>query len=430
MARSGRREPKAAPPPRLLTVRIETIGARGDGVGRTGDSETVFVPLSAPGDLLAVEARGDRGTIVEIVERSPARGDPVCRHFGVCGGCAFQHLSRAEEARWKADLVTAALERAGVEPGRLNPVLTMPPASRRRAVCAVRRAKGAVQLGFNERRSSNLVSIEECPVLKPALASRLAALRALAALIPCAAFDVAATACDNGLDLNIVAPRLKALPMTEARVIADAMREAGAVRLSLNGGAVLALADPIVAFDGIPVTPPPGAFLQASREGELALTGLVKAAAGGARKVADLFSGCGAFALPLAKGATVFAADSDRAAVEALTRAGAAAQGGANPIRPLRTEVRDLIERPLTARELKAFDAIVFDPPRAGAGRQAAEIAKSGVSIVIGVSCNPQTFARDAGLLVAGGYRLVEVTPVDQFVYSPHIELVGVFAKG
>lgn len=424
MARSGRREPQAAQPPRALTVRIETIGAGGDGVARDGDGR-VFVPLTAPGDLVTIEARGERGRVIELLEKSPARADPACRHFGVCGGCAFQHLARGEEARWKTAQVTGALAREGVEAGRVNPVLTMAPASRRRAVFSVRRAAGGAVLGYNERRSDRIVAVEDCPVLAPALAARLGALRAVAATVPASAFDLAVTACDNGLDVNIVAPRLG----TASAGAVSGLRNAGVLRLSLNGDLAIAPGEPVVTFDGVPVTPPPGAFLQASREGEAALIELVKQAAAGARRIADLFCGCGTFALPLAKAASVAAFDSDSAAIDALKRAGAAAQSGAAPTHPLRAEARDLFERPLTAKELKPFDAVVFDPPRAGAAAQAAEIAKSAVPLVIGVSCNPQSFARDAGLLAAGGYRLLEVTPVDQFVYSPHVELVGVFAK-
>ncbi len=424
MAQPRWRELKAAPAPRTLIVRIETIGAGGDGVARDGDA-AVYVPLSAPGDLVTIEARGERGTIVEILEPGPVRAEPSCRHFGVCGGCAFQHLARDEEARWKAAQVTKALARASVEAEHVNRVLSLPAATRRRAVFAVRRVKGDAQLGFNERRSDRIVALEECPVLAPALSSRLESLRALAATIPADAFDLAVTACDNGLDVDIIAPRLGALTFNNTR----AMRAAAVLRLCLNGGLVMAPGEPVVTFDGVEVTPPPGAFLQASREGEAALIGLVKRAAAGARKIADLFSGCGTFSLPLARSASIAAFDSDRGAIDALKRAGAAAQGGSQSINPLRAEARDLFERPLSAKELKAFDAVIFDPPRAGAERQAAEIAKSSVPLVVGVSCNPHTFARDAGLLAAGGYRLLEVTPVDQFVYSAHIELTGVFAK-
>jgi 23S rRNA (uracil1939-C5)-methyltransferase len=427
LARSGRREPKNSPAPRRLSVRIETIGSGGDGVARL-DGDIIYTPLTAPGDLALIDATGDRGRLIELAEKSPLRAIPPCRHFGQCGGCALQHITREEELRWKHQLVATALTRAGVET-EVRAVIAAPAASRRRATFSVRRAGETLLIGFNERRSTRMTNLEECVVLAPALSAQLEALNDIAALIPSPEFDLAVTHCDNGLDLNAIDRRLKARGVTEAPGLAAAMRAAGAVRLSVNSEIALALAEPTVTFDGVTVNPPPGAFLQASREGEAALLGIVRAAVGDARKIADLFSGCGTIALPLAHAASVFAVDSDAQAIDALRRAAAAAQRAGVQINPVRAETRDLFERPLSAKELKNLDAVIFDPPRAGAAAQAAEIAKSGVPIVAGVSCNPATFARDASLLVAGGYGLVEVTPVDQFVYSQHVELVGVFAK-
>jgi len=428
LARTGRRSDKPAAAPRTLTVRIETIGVRGDGVGHTDDGTPVFVPLSAPGDLLRIEAQGERGAITAVLEAGAARAAPPCRLYGACGGCALQHIAPGAYAAWKMTQVETALSRSGVRALVIRPIVPAPAASRRRASFAVTKRNG-VCLGFNARRSNEIVDIDDCVVLAPDLSSRLDGLRALAAAISGEAFDLAVTLCDNGLDVNIIAPRPGLLPMSDIARLSGVARAADVVRLSLNGAVALELAPPIVTFDGIAVSPPPGAFLQASREGADALIGLVRRGIGGARKAVDLFAGCGTFSLPLARTASVLALDSDRAAIEALKRAGAAAQGGAVPVKPLRAQTRDLFERPLSAKELKGFDAIVFDPPRAGAAEQAAEIAKSGVRTVVGVSCNPVTFARDAGLLVAGGYRLLEVTPVDQFVYSAHVELVGVFSN-
>lgn len=427
MARSGRREPKRPQTPRRVTVRIETIGAGGDGVAREGGAP-LYVPLTAPGDLAEVEATGERGRLIGLIERGPLRAEPPCRHFGACGGCALQHVAREEELRWKRMQVETALARAGVETA-VRAVIAAPAASRRRATFAVRRAGRTLRFGFNERRSSRIIDLEECPVLAPALAARLVDLKAIAAIIPLQEFDLSVTLCDDGLDINALDPRLSARAVSQAAGLAAAMRAANAQRLSVNGEVALALLEPSVSFDGLSVRPPPGAFLQASREGEAALTGLVRAAVGGARKVADLFSGCGTFSLPLARSASVLAIDSDAQSIEALKRAAAAAQQARLGVNPVRADVRDLFERPLAAKELKGLDVAVFDPPRAGAAAQAAEIAKSDIPVVVGVSCNPATFARDAGVLVAGGYDLVEVTPVDQFVYSPHVELVGVFAK-
>ncbi len=427
MARSGRREAKKSPAARRLTVRIETIGSGGDGVARI-DGETIYTPLTAPGDLAVIEATGDRGRLIELTKESPLRADPPCRHYGLCGGCALQHLAREEELRWKRRQVELALQRAGVET-EVRAVIAAPATSRRRATFAAKRAGRTLLLGFNERRSTRIANLEACVVLAPALAAHLEALRDIAALIPSPEFDLAVTHCDNGLDINAADRKLSARAVTEAPGLAAAMRAAGALRLCVNGEIALALAEPAVSFDGVTVNPPPGAFLQASREGEAALLGIVRAAVGGARKIADLFSGCGTFTLPIARSASVFAVDSDAPAIDALKRAAGSAQRSGLQITPVRAEARDLFERPLSAKELKNVDAVIFDPPRAGAAAQASEIARSGVPTVAGVSCNPATFARDASLLVAGGYRLLQVTPVDQFVYSPHVELVGVFAK-
>lgn len=410
-----------------MTVRIEAIGSGGDGVAHDG-GQIIHTPLTAPGDVAAIDAEGGRGRLVELIESSALRADPPCPHFGDCGGCALQHLQREKEQDWKRAQIEAALARAGVVTD-IHAVVSAATASRRRASFAVARTGGPIRFGFNARRSSRIISLAGCDVLAPAIAARLDDLRAMAARIPAPAFDLAVTLCDNGLDVNIVAGGLAARSLSEAPHLATALREAGVLRLCLNGETALMLSEPVVSFDCIQVRPPPGAFLQASREGEAALIGLVKGASTGARKIADLFCGSGTFALPLAKSASVAAFDSDAAAVDALKRAAAGAQAGASAINPVRAEARDLFERPLSAKDLKSFDAVVFDPPRAGASAQAAEIARSGVPVVIGVSCNPQTFARDAALLVAGGYRLVEVTPVDQFVYSPHVELVGVFSR-
>lgn len=409
-------------------VRIAEIGAAGDGVANV-DGARVYVPLTAPGDLAEVDIRGDRGTLVDLQEKSPYRAAPPCRHYGACGGCSLQHVTPGFYRDWKRARVAGALAREGFGAVEVKATVETPAASRRRAVFAVRKLQGRLLLGFNARRSEEIVDIEDCLVLHPDLMARLAGLRALAALIAAPSFDLSATLCDNGLDIVVVgkapAPRGPEL----AAVIAAA-RAAGAVRLTFNDETLALFAPPLVRFDGVPVTLPPGGFLQASREGEAALIALVKDAAAGARKIADLFSGCGTFALPLAKEATVYAVDADRASSDALAKAAGDAQRAGIRINPVRAETRDLFERPLSGKDLKGFDAVVLDPPRAGAAAQAAEIAGSGVPVVISVSCNPATFARDAAILIEGGYTLSHVVPVDQFVYSAHVELVGVFRKG
>lgn len=426
MARRNQHRPK--PPPRRLLARIDHIAAGGDGVALV-DGARIFVPLTAPGDVAEIEARDDRGALIGLKEPSPVRAEAPCRHYGRCGGCALQHVTRGFYRDWKRQRVVDALAREDFDASIVGDLIETPAATRRRATFAVKKLRDRAALGFNARRSAAIEEIEDCLILHPELLKRLPALRALAAKVGSDAFDLAVTLCDNGLDATVSAaspdePRGRALID-----LLSLMRAANVIRLSFNGEPVASLATPVVSFSEISVTPPPGGFLQASREGETALIDLVRKAASGAKKIADLFSGCGTFSLPLAKDATVSAFDSYAGSIAALSKAAADAQRTGVAVNPVKAEMRDLFERPLTAKELKGFDAVVFDPPRAGAADQAREIAASGVRLVIGVSCNPATFARDARILADAGYALDAATPVDQFVYSSHVELVGVFRK-
>ncbi len=289
-------------------------------------------------------------------------------------------------------------------------------------------AKGLL-FGFNARRSATIIDIEQCPVLAPELEKAMAHLRALAAAAPASwrVFDLHVTLCDNGLDAAFMGgDATDDLSGPEIMALTEAARAAGVLRVSIEDAPVVAFAPPLVRFGGVPVAVPPGGFLQASREGEAALCDFVMEHAAGARRIADLFSGCGTFSLPLAQNAIVEAYDSDAPAIAAL----AEAAGSAGLRYPLKAHRRNLFERPLRPEELKNFDAVVFDPPRAGAAAQSAELAKSSVPVIIGVSCNPASFARDAHILRQGGYRLSQLVPVDQFVFSPHVEVAGLFAKG
>ncbi len=405
------------------TLDIRAVGAKGDGVA-TGAEGEVFIPYTLPGERVRARISGDRGEIVNIVAPSAERVAAPCRHFGRCGGCALQHW-RAEPYRaWKRSLVAEVLRRAGVAGFDLGETISTPAAARRRATIAWKRGHG---LGFKARGTHDIVAIDGCLVLHKDLLALLPRLERLAALFPPVwrSAALAVTACDNGVDLDI-APMTKGGELTGAALAAfgAAMAEAGVIRVSVNGAALLQMQAPVVRFAGVAVTPPPGGFLQASREGEAALVDLVERAAVGVRRAVDLFSGCGSFSFPLAKSATVEAYDSEASAVAALDAAARRSH-----LKPIAARRRDLFARPLLAAELAGADCIVFDPPRAGAEAQAAEIAKARAPLVIGVSCNPQTFARDAAILSQGGYRLTEVTPVDQFVYAAHVELVGVFRR-
>jgi 23S rRNA (uracil1939-C5)-methyltransferase len=424
----GHRNNASAPPVRAV-VRIEDLGAQGDGIARREDGKACFIPLSAPGDLVEAEFRADRGRISRLVEAGPDRRAAPCPQFGSCGGCAVQHLEEPAYRRWKERLVADAFARRGLVDIAVAPLWSAPVASRRRATFAVRKAGGSIFFGFNFRRSDEIASVDGCVILHPDLYARRAALKALAGAFPAAAFDMAVTQCDNGLDVNFVAETVDYLSMAETERLRAPLRAAAAIRLSVNGATMIESAPPVVTFDGVAVSPPPAGFLQASREAEAAMTALVREELSGARKIVDLFCGCGTFSLPLARSASVRAFDADAPAVESLLRAASAAQAMGLGVNPVEARERDLFERPLSARELKGSDAIIFDPPRAGAEEQARMIAASDAPVVIGVSCNPASFACDAAILVAGGYRLDRVTPIDQFVYAAHVELVGVFRR-
>ncbi len=420
-----------------ITVKVSALGPRGDGIADDGGTR-LYVAGALPGETVRVRRGQKRGegyaaALEDIVAASPDRVAPPCEHFGTCGGCAIQHLSDDAYEIWKRGLVVSALERAGLGGELVAPLVRTPPAGRRRAEFAAfrPRAKNAPTFfGFHERGSNRIVDIAACHILRPDLFALVPKLRAVLADIvpPGARWDVHITLVDNGADILIGANHPPG-PDAAMELAMFAERE-DLARVSWRtpeGIEPVALRRaPVLALSGIAAEPPPGVFLQASNDAETALAGLVCGAAAGTR-IADLYCGLGTFALPLASGgATVHAVDGEGAAVAALARAaGNAGFGG-----QVTTDVRDLAKRPLPADEMKNFETVVFDPPRAGAAAQAGDLAKSVVPRVVAVSCNPATFARDAAALVSGGYTLDRVTPVDQFVWSGHVELVGVFARG
>jgi 23S rRNA (uracil1939-C5)-methyltransferase len=426
--RHSSNRPRKKAPAKMADVSIESIGARGDGIANI-DGVRIHVPYTSPGDMARIRYSGAHGRIVELVSESPHRVTPPCRYFGKCGGCAAQHLDAQYYRDWKRKLIIGALAREGFEGDIVRPVVACPAQSRRRAGFAVCKAGNGIAFGFNERASAQIVDIESCLVLDPGLQEVVPGLRTIAAAAAehWRSFDLTATLCDNGVDASIAGDvDIDDLRGPEFARLSDAVKAAGIIRLSVGDAPLVAFETPVLSFDGVPAPVPPGAFLQPSREGEAALVKLVMDHVAGAGRIADLFSGCGTFTFPLADGAAVDAFDSDQSAIGALDHAARAAKLNHS----VTAEIRNLFVRPLMAAELKAYEAIIFDPPRAGAKEQAGEIARSPVPVVIGVSCNPASFSRDAAILRAGGYALSQVTPVDQFVYSPHVELVGIFKKG
>jgi 23S rRNA (uracil1939-C5)-methyltransferase len=407
-------------------VRIEHLGARGDGVAATPNGP-LYVARALPGELVAVERRGERGVLLEIIEPSADRVAAYCPEVGRCGGCATQELSQAAALDWKRGLLIEAFARAGVAcEGLVASTVDAHGAGRRRATFHARfGADGRLAVGFAEAKSHAIVAISDCPLLAPAMAGALPAARAVAAALASKRkhLDLIATATDTGLDLDargsgpVPEPlRLKLVGVAEQHDLA---------RLSIHGDVVVARRKPVLQIGKAQVSPPPGGFLQATEAGERVLAELAAAGIGKAKRIADLFCGVGAFALRLAETAEVFAVDAEKPAVAALDAAARATQG----LKRVTAEARDLFRRPLTPTELNRFDAVVFDPPRAGAEAQSRALASSGVRRVVAVSCNATTLARDAAILVAGGYRLTGATPIDQFRHSAHVETVAVFER-
>jgi len=408
----------------MRELRIEAVGAQGDGL-----SSGNFIPLTLPGELVTAQMSGLRGELVEVLEASPDRVAPPCPHFGVCGGCALQHWDLRPYLDWKREQVRIQLGREGLET-EILPTFASPPASRRRVALHARGGKGGVRLGFKERRSWNLAQIEVCPVSNPRLVAAFPALRRLAGPFmehPKSAPTLHVTLTATGLDIDVTGVEAKSGGLSaDARVRAAMIAgEADFARVTLAGEMIYMARQPMVKLGPAVVALPAGGFLQAVPQAEKAMVDFAVEAAQGASRIVDLYSGVGTFTFRLAQIGGVHAADSSAPAIAALRGAVGAAVG----LKAITAEARDLARRPVLSTELKKIDVAVLDPPRAGALEQHVEIAKSKVARVVGVSCNPATFARDARVLIDAGFRLERVLPVDQFLWSPHIELVGVFSR-
>ena len=408
-------------------LKISHLGHRGDGVADTSEGP-VYVPYTLPGETVTVgpvAGHPDRRHLVHVDRPSHERIEPVCKHFGACGGCALQHWSLAEYHLWKRSLVVEALAQANVV-APVGDLIDAHGAGRRRAVLHARRGTHDVlEVGFTAPRAHHIVAIDECPILAPGLGGALRAAWAIAEMLKPAGkpLDIQATATDSGLDIDVRGSgALNAERLTELARIVEAQSLA---RLTRHGELVAQRTQPLLQVGRAHVPLPPGAFLQATTEGEATLARLVVEHIGKAKRVADLFAGIGTFALRLAETVRVSAADSDAGMIAALERGASTASG----LKPVEAQTRDLFRRPFMASELKALDAVVFDPPRQGAEAQARELAKSAMPVVVAVSCDAATFTRDAKILIDGGYKLAAVTPVDQFRYSHHVEIVAKFVR-
>lgn len=399
-------------------VTINRLGLHGDGVA----DGPVFAPRTLPGEVVSGTLEGTRLTGIRIVTPVDDRVQPPCRHYKACGGCHLQHATDSFVATWKQEIVQSALRAQGLETD-WRPILTSSARSRRRATLAARRTKKGSMVGFYGCGSDVITEVPDCQLLDPALLAGVPAAGALAVLGASrkSALAVTLTACAAGLDVSVAGGKPLDGPLRQA--LAQITEAHGLARLSWDGDVIAMRARPVQTFGPAQVLPPPGAFLQATKQGEAALLAAVHEATEGAQRIADLFAGCGTFSLPLAVESEVHAVEAEALMTDALDQGWRKAPG----LKPVSVETRDLYRRPLLPDELARFDAVVLDPPRAGAEAQVAELAQAKVARIAYVSCNPITFARDAKVLVDAGYDLNRVQVIDQFRWSAHTELAASF---
>ncbi|MEP6838654.1 MAG: methyltransferase [Bradyrhizobium sp.] len=405
---------------------IDHVGHRGDGVTTVG-GESVYVPYTLGGETVEVAPvpghHPDRRRLVAVDKASPERIAPFCPHFGVCGGCAIQHWETERYRAWKRDIVVTTLAQAGID-GEVAPLVDAHGAGRRRITLHARLGTHEVlKVGFAAAGSHDIVPIDRCPVLDPHLDGAIEAAWAVAEpLIGIGKpLDIQVTATESGLDIDV-----RGSGAVSTRLIAklsEVAKQHRLARLTRHGELVLMGTPPVISVGIAQVALPPGSFLQATVAGEEALAALVVDHCKRAKHVADLFCGVGPFALRLAAKSRVAAFDNDANSIAALQKAATSTSG----LKPLKAEARDLFRRPLVPQELRDYDAVVFDPPRQGAQAVATQLAASKIPTVVAVSCNVATFARDAKILIDGGYKIDGVTPVDQFRHTPHVELVARF---
>ena len=407
---------------------IARVGHQGDGIAET-PTGAVFVPGALPGEVVRAVVRDGRAEDIEIIEASADRAPIQSETYAECGVAPLQHWASAPYLAWKRDLVVETLAREGIETEVEATVATPPGVRRRIALHARRDEDGRVRLGFKARRSWRVVELTECPLSDPRINAALPSLAAVAAPFlggAKSAPTLHVTVTDSGLDVDITGVERSGRSADVAQQGVRAARTADIARLSMDGETLVMMRQPTVRFGRATVPLPPASFMQASPVAEAAMVERAVAAVRGAKRIADLFCGAGTFTFPLAEVAPVLAADSSAGAIAGLKAGAGTAQG----LKGIDAQARDLFRRPLSPHDLKGIEAIVFDPPRAGALEQTQQFAGTkSVSVVVGVSCNPTTFARDARVLIDAGFVLERVTPIDQFLWSTHVELVGVFRR-
>lgn len=427
-ARPGQAARKSAPAGEERELVLGPVGARGDATAQ-GAAGQVYVPFGLPGERVRARVVGERAEILEVIAASADRVPPACRHFGRCGGCQLQHWREPPYLDWKREQVAQALSKRGFAGAEVAPTVAAWGHGRRRAAFHAARLGGEVRIGFIERGGAKLSPISQCPVLTPALEALAPKLARLAEIVlpPRGELTIHCLATDPGVDVAIKGAGRAALADRARLEALSAQAQALALaRLSVDGEPVVMRAKPLLRMGRALVSPPPGAFLQPTATGEETLATLAHDALRGAERVVDLFSGIGTFALRLAEQAEVLAAEGDEAMLLALKTAADGAGGALKQVSVLR---RDLLRTPLSSLEMRKFDGAVMDPPRSGARLQAEQIARAPIRKLAYVSCDPASFARDLKVLIEHGFTLTRITPVDQFRWSPHVEVVGALER-
>ncbi len=427
-ARPGQAARKSAPAGEERELVLGPVGARGDATAQ-GAAGQVYVPFGLPGERVRARVVGERAEILEVIAASADRAPPACRHFGRCGGCQLQHWREPPYLDWKREQVVQALSKRGFAGAEVAPAVAAWGEGRRRAAFHAARLGGEVRIGFIERGGAKLSPISQCPVLTPALEALAPKLARLAEIVlpPRGELTIHCLVTDPGVDVAIKGAGRAALAERATLEALSAQAQALALaRLSIDGEPVVMRAKPLLRMGRALVSPPPGAFLQPTAKGEETLAALARDALRGAERVIDLFSGIGTFALRLAEQAEVLAAEGDEAMLSALKTAADGAGGALKQVSVLR---RDLLRTPLSSLEMRKFDGAVMDPPRSGARLQAEQIARAPIRKLAYVSCDPASFARDLKVLIEHGFTLTRITPVDQFRWSPHVEVVGALER-
>jgi len=404
-------------------VRISHIGVAGDGIAKTA-AGAVYVPFMLPGEVGDIACKGARGRLVALEEESPERIVPVCRHFEDCGGCILQHWKRDCYQGWKRDLVVSTLVNHNLDVP-VDELVPARPYTRRRIILTARAGSSGQAVGFNRYRSHDVVEITECPVTVAEITGRFDDIRLMSSFLAGRnkAFHITVTLAKNGLDIAI--DGVKPLEETERQKLVRFALDKKITRISVNDEIIIEQEKPVLDFGRVQVEIPPGGFLQASADAESLLGQLVLEGLGKTKHAVDLFSGSGTFTFRMAEKMNVHAVEYDHAALHALDRAVRQATG----LKTVSYEERNLFLRPVTGKELAVFDGFVFDPPRAGAQEQVEELAGTVIPRGVAVSCNPVTLARDLAILVEDGYELKRVVPVDQFLWTPHVEVIAFLAK-